>query len=134
LARHNHWTTFAHAFLSFRIEALILVDRQLAKHVVGIAWNEVSRRYVDNEPEFWFPEKLRGRPEGNIKQGSGENFYDDSWPQGEIATITRRAYHTYKELIEYHVVPEQARMVLPQHTITEWIWSGSLAAFCRVCK
>lgn len=134
LAKHNHWTPFAHAFLSFRIKAPIFVARQLVKHTVGLSWNEVSRRYVDDEPEFWLPEKLRGRPEGNIKQGSGENFYDDSWPQGEIATITRCAYHTYKELIEYLVAPEQARMILPQNTMTEWIWSGSLAAFCRVCK
>lgn len=132
LARHNHWTPFAHAFLSFRIKAPIFVARQLVKHQVGLAWNEVSRRYVDDEPEFWFPTEWRGRPV-NAKQGSSgvvELSSDYNHP-GEIAV---NALHTYKMMIEHGVAPEQARMVLPQNTHTEWIWSGSLAAFCRVCK
>src|ERR1043166_5131845 len=69
LAKHGHWTPFAHAFLSFRIKAPIFVARQLVKHQVGLAWNEVSRRYVDDEPEFWFPDVWRGKPV-NAKQGS----------------------------------------------------------------
>jgi len=69
LAKHGHWSPFAHAFLQFRIKAPIFVARQLAKHQIGLSWNEVSRRYVDNEPEFFTPSSWRGRPQ-NSKQGS----------------------------------------------------------------
>jgi thymidylate synthase (FAD) len=132
LAKHNHWTPFAHAFLSFRIKAPIFVARQLVKHQVGLAWNEVSRRYVDEEPEFWFPAVWRKRAE-NVKQGSGKDFY----PLDEYNTPAHAvgpALEHYTALVQDGVAPELARIVLPQNTMTEWIWSGSLAAFARVCK
>ena len=136
LAKHNHWTPFAHCFASFRIKAPIFVARQLVKHQVGLAWNEVSRRYVDEEPEFWFPEEWRGRPV-NAKQGSSGTV-DSEQPSGDINTytrmITRDVIDLYKWMLDVGVAPEQARLVLPQNTMTEWIWSGSLAAFARVCK
>ena len=137
LAKHNHWTPFAHAFASFRIKAPIFVARQLVKHQVGLAWNEVSRRYVDDEPEFWFPKEWRERPDGSIKQGSGRVLGNEQ-PSCDLMmysqTTTQNALHCYNEFIRIGVSPEQARMVLPQNTMTEWIWSGSLAAFARVCK
>jgi thymidylate synthase (FAD) len=142
LAKHGHWTPFAHAFLSFRIKAPIFVARQLVKHQVGLAWNEVSRRYVDEEPEFWFPEVWRGKPV-NAKQGSSDvtiNSNDESlWVDtGETVVdhtdLTGILLSWYVNAIKQGVAPEQARMILPQNTMTEWIWSGSLAAFARVCK
>lgn len=129
LAAHNHWSPFAHAFLSFRIKAPIFVARQMVKHQVGLAWNEVSRRYVDDEPEFWFPEVWRGKPV-NAKQGSSGEV-DVETP---VDSYIQEALNCYEDLLEQGVAPEQARMVLPQNTMTEWIWSGSLAAFARVCK
>ncbi len=146
LAKHRHWTPFAHCFVSFRIKAPIFVARQLAKHQVGLAWNEVSRRYVDDEPEFYFPEEWRGKPV-NAKQGSsdivltqmtlrdqvtGEPWYTEI--DNVVFLQTEQTLHAYKALIRNGVAPEQARMVLPQNTMTEWIWSGSLAAFARVCS
>lgn len=144
LARHNHWTPFAHAFASFRIKAPIFVARQLVKHQVGLAWNEVSRRYVDDEPEFWFPKEWRGKPE-NAKQGSSNYTFkedlDDLWipcADGYLLQdhkdITQTCLAWYLNAIRLGVAPEQARMMLPLNTMTEWIWSGSLAAFARVCK
>lgn len=134
LAKYNHWSPFAHAFLSFRIKAPIFVARQLVKHQVGLAWNEVSRRYVDEEPEFFVPIAWRKRPEGSVKQGSGEEHDMSGWiSQGVMDTIGQ-TLATYNGLLDCGVAPEQARMVLPQNTMTEWIWSGSLAAFARVCK
>lgn len=130
LAKHNHWTPFAHCFASFRIKAPIFVARQLVKHQVGLAWNEVSRRYVDDEPEFWFPKEWRGRPV-NAKQGSN-GIIDLQWTAPTVAVSNSLAM--YNSLLYEGVAPEQARMVLPQNTMTEWIWSGSLAAFSRVCK
>lgn len=134
LARHNHWTPFAHAFLSFRIKAPIFVARQLVKHQVGLAWNEVSRRYVDDEPEFFFPEFFREKAE-NVKQGSSDEChpYNGLYLDATKA-FTEDALDLYQDLVMNGIAPEQARMVLPQNTMTEWIWSGSLAAFARVVK
>lgn len=136
LAVHKHWTPFAHCFLSFRIKAPIFVARQLVKHQVGLAWNEVSRRYVDDEPEFWFPEVWRSKPV-NAKQGSS-GINDMVTPGGDLVewaySQTQEQLNLYNEMIGNDVAPEQARMILPQNTMTEWVWSGSLAAFARVCK
>lgn len=136
LAKHGHWTPFAHAFLSFRIKAPIFVARQLVKHQVGLAWNEVSRRYVDDEPEFWFPDVWRGKPV-NAKQGSDGVVEKLTYANEKYVDpyhLVNHALDTYQGMLNEGVAPEQARMVLPQNTMTEWIWSGSLAAFARVCK
>ena len=133
LAKHNHWSPFAHTSLQFRIKAPIFVARQLVKHQVGGTWNEVSRRYVDDEPEFYFPTVWRGRPSGGAKQGSTgvvaelPKFVQDN-------SFLDHSLSCYWELLEAGVAPEQARMVLPQNTMTEWWWTGSLAFFARVCK
>lgn len=134
LTKHNHWTPFGHCFATFRIKAPIFVARQLVKHQIGLCWNEVSRRYVDEEPEFWFPKVWRERPDGSIKQGSGEKHYASSiWANVVLDTVKDNA-QLYWAMIEAGIAPEQARMVLPLNTMTEWIWSGSLAAWARVCK
>lgn len=137
LAEHNHWSPFSHSFLSFRVKAPIFVARQLVKHSVGGMWNEVSRRYVDEEPEFFFPTSWRKRAE-NVKQGSSEeevttkafaNFCDlPVFPEEVVALCL----DLYADMIAKEIAPEQARMVLPQNTMTEWIWSGSLYYFARV--
>lgn len=133
LAKHNHWSPFAHAFVSLRIKAPIFVARQLVKHQVGLSWNEVSRRYVDDEPEFWFPEVWRGKPV-NAKQGS-EGEIENSWVWSCSAKEhIKNLASLYDALLHAGCAPEQARMILPQNTMTTWIWSGSLMAFARVCK
>lgn len=134
LAKHNHWTPFGHCFASFRIKAPIFVARQLAKHQVGLCWNEVSRRYIDNEPEFYVPSSWRKRAD-NVKQGSSDEkaqlmLYVQFCLDNSIPDVIK----LYNRLLDSGVCPEQARMVLPQSMMTEWIWSGSLAAFARVCK
>jgi thymidylate synthase (FAD) len=138
LATHNHWSPFAHCAVSFRVAAPIFVARQLQKHTVGLSWNEVSRRYVDSEPTFFVPETWRKRAE-NVKQGSSEeaayppSLWDfDDW-HGDIYSHHQEAVDYYNHLLKAGVCPEQARMVLPQSMMTEWIWSGSLYAFARVC-
>ena len=137
LAKHNHWTPFGHCFASFRIKAPIFVARQLGKHQVGLVWNEVSRRYVDSDPEFYIPSGWRKRAD-NVKQGSSDEVVDDSESFSRIDTFVRNAIDevedAYLKLLSRGVAPEMARIVLPQNTYTEWVWSGSLAAFARVCK
>ena len=131
LAKHGHWSPFSHCFLTFRIKAPIFVARQLQKHQVGLAWNEVSRRYVDSEPEFYVPHGWRKRAE-NVKQGSSDECV---YPHNSAySNALRAAESAYAMMIRDGVCPEQARMVLPQSMMTEWYWSGSLYAFSRVCK
>lgn len=131
LATHNHWSPFAHCSVTFRVKAPIFVARQLVKHTVGFSWNEVSRRYVDNEPEFYFPQEWRARAE-NVKQGSSDTsvlFLSDP-----ARVSCSQALSTYNYMLKTGVCPEQARMVLPQNTQTEWIWTGTLYAWARMCQ
>ena len=129
LAKHNHWSPFGHASMQFHIKAPIFVARQLVKHQVGLVWNEVSRRYVDDEPEFYIPKNWRLRPEGSVKQGSS-----DETVEYDIQGTMQFMKQTYHNLLREQVAPEMARMVLPQNMYTEWYWSGTLMAFARVCN
>ena len=136
LAKHNHWSPFGHCSAQFHIKAPVFVARQLVKHQIGLTWNEISRRYVDNEPEFFEPNVWRGAAD-NKKQGSSDESIDIN-PKNNMVNdyqhALSRAKWTYEELLRKGVCPEQARMVLPQSMITEWYWSGTLYAFARVCN
>jgi len=138
LARHHHKSPFNHCFATFHVKAPIFVARQLQKHEY-MPWNEISRRYVDSEPEFYQPDTWRGRS-SDKKQGSeGEVDMVDingrfPLPPGTVQTLSDgKTLEAYRNLIDAGVAPEQARMVLPQSTMTEWYWSGSLYAFAKMC-
>ena len=146
LAKHKHISPFGHAFASFHVKAPVFVARQLVKHKF-LRWNEISRRYVDEEPEFYEPKTWRGRAKDK-KQGS-EGVVDLSsildtehntailgsgTLEGHVIEISEWLRETYKLLLDKGVCPEQARMVLPQSTMTEWYWSGSLDAFADMCN
>jgi len=128
LAKHNHWSPFGHCSMQLHIKAPIFVARQLVKHQVGLVWNEVSRRYVDDEPEFYIPKKWRLKADDK-KQGSSDETIEYNI-DGAIQFVTQ----TYNNLLREQVAPEMARMILPQNLYTEWYWSGSLMAFVRVCN
>ena len=129
LAKHKHMSPFGHCFASFHIKAPIFVARQLVKHKF-LRWNEISRRYVDHEPEFYQPTEWRGRSV-DAKQGSEGVTYPDP---DIISFYEHTALRSYNELLEHGVCPEQARVVLPQSMMTEWYWSGSLDAFADMCN
>lgn len=133
LAKHKHWTPFSHPQVTFRIKAPIFVARQWFKHMVGITRNETSRRYVDDATEFFLPEVWRSRPEGSIKQGSAGTHPDSPAWRDSVAEFTKIANDLYTLMVADGVAPEQARMVLPQSMMTEWIETASLAAVCRAC-
>lgn len=128
LAEHKHHSPFNHAFLSFRVKAPIFVARQLVKHKF-LPWNEVSRRYVDDEPEFYCPKDWRDKAD-NVKQGSkNEVSFDSPIYAGWAEDASFEALDTYNRMLKWGCCPEQARMVLPLNTMTEFIWSGTLGAF-----
>jgi len=130
LAKHKHTSPFGHAFASFHVKAPVFVARQLVKHKF-LRWNEISRRYVDTEPEFYKPE-LRASV-SDKKQGSGYPIYNNTL-DGVIQQSGIEAAKQYKYLLKMGVCEEQARMVLPLNHMTEWYWSGSLDAFADMCN
>lgn len=142
LAKHDHWSPLAHTAVTIRVKAPIFMARQFVKHQIGLVWNEESRRYIDDTPEFYVPEVFRGRPV-NAKQGSSEDIVDTAWwrhAENYYSVSERVAEHSlssvelYEDMLLAGVAPEQARMVLPQNVMTNWVWTGSLVAFARVCK
>jgi len=139
LAKHKHMSPFGHAFASFHVKAPIFVARQLVKHKF-LRWNEISRRYVDDEPEFYNTTEWRGKS-ADKKQGSDgivDMVETGRWgPQYPSALASRYYNHTlhiYEGMINSGIAPEMARMVLPQSTMTEWYWSGSLDALADMCN
>jgi len=129
LAKHKHTSPFGHCFASFHIKAPVFVARQLVKHKF-LRWNEISRRYVSDKPEFYQPEVWRSKAQDK-KQGSGPALEDQDV---HIGTTQRLVTMLYDSMLEKGVCEEQARMVLPQNTMTEWYWSGSLDAFADMCN
>jgi len=140
LAKHKHMSPFGHAFASFHVKAPIFVARQLVKHKF-LRWNEISRRYVDDTPEFYTPKVWRGKAEDK-KQGSSEEAVkflrrldvEKQTCTGAMFSHKLQSLTLYHDMINAGVCPEQARMVLPQSTMTEWYWSGSLDAFMDMCN
>ena len=136
LAKHNHWTPFAHPQITLRVKAPVSIRTQFFKHKQGFVENEISRRYVSYEPEFYSP-TWRGKPTDGAKQGS-EDFITEETRTNLYDAIYRESYetalHVYNTLIEKGIAPEQARFVLPQGMYTEWYWTGSLAAYARFYK
>lgn len=139
LASHKHMTPFRHTQIQLRCKAPIFLVRQLGKHQAGLSWNEVSRRYVKTEPEFFIPEEWRSAPQGSIKQGSGDvmelpQIKDHGWVTDPYTLAVQTCLRSYNTILDAGVAPEMARMVLPQSMLTEWIWSGNILAFAHVYK
>ena len=147
LAKHKHMSPFGHVFLSFHVKAPIFVARQLVKHKF-LRWNEISRRYVDDDPEFYVPDVWRGKS-ADKKQGSEgvvelgffsteggrfEGYFGEGTLAEAVSEYAQDLTGLYEALILVGVAPEQARMVLPQSTMTEFYWSGSLDAFADMCR
>lgn len=132
LAEHKHEIPFAHTAITLHMKAPISIRTQCFKHKVGFVENEVSRRYVKSEPELFVP-TFRHAPDGSIKQGSGEELHeaDNRRIQKYYTEACNNAIKWYNEIIEQGIAPEQARFILPQGVMTEWVWTGSLLAFAR---
>jgi len=134
LAKHKHMTPFRHNYIKVRCKVPVFLARQLGKHQAGLSWNEVSRRYVDDMPEFFVPEYWRMRPDESIKQGSEDGVH-------VLNEDIEQAYQTFMDDINIYyesmitrlnIAPEMARMILPQSTMVEFIWTGNLLAFSHV--
>jgi thymidylate synthase (FAD) len=144
LAEHNHWSPFTHTAVSLHWKVPLFLKNQLYKHMIGLnagepigeemPWNEVSRRYVDYTPEFWYPDYFRVKGNTN-KQGSLDEEHELSAHHiGCLKNHTREALNYYTQAISGGIPPEQARAFLPENTYTEWYWTGSIMAWARIYK
>jgi len=134
LASHHHITPFFHPQLRFRIKMPIYVAREWFRHGIGFARNEVSRRYVDTVPECYNPTDIRERDQ-NVKQGSkASNIQENDLVSQRIKDIQDELIDKYKNLLDLNVAPELARGILPQSMYTEFIETGSLSAYARLCN
>ena len=133
LAKHKHTSPFFHPQVRFRLKMPIFVAREWFRHTVGFSRNEISRRYVDTVPEIFIPDGLRARDK-NLKQGSKEELIENNDELMEkMKEWNDKSLEFYNFLLEQKVCPEQARMILPQSMQTEFIETGSLAAYGRLC-
>jgi thymidylate synthase (FAD) len=139
LASHKHTTPFRQNCITIRCQAPIFLARQLMKHQSGLTWSEASRRYVDTPPEFFIPEKWRSRPEGSLKQGSGNGVIthlnenkDSNWTiELDYKDLLNCSLELYQRMLDSGVAPEMARIVLPQSMLVDWVWSGNLLAYAH---
>lgn len=134
LSRHDHWTPFSHPQITLRETVPIFVARQRFKHMVGFTYNEVSRRYVYDAPEFFVPEVWRSRPGGSVKQGSGEDHSESEFYASRYGKLLEQIECLYGDMIRDGIAPEQARMILPQSMMTSYYVTGSLASFARAYR
>lgn len=131
LAKYDHWTPFAHTALKFRCSAPVPIRTQAFKHKIGMVENEESRRYISSTPEIYIPEFFRAKPEGSIKQGSAGVHPMSNLLLAEYETCVENCVSQYESMIAVGVCPEQARFVLPQGAIVNWIWTGNLVSFAN---
>lgn len=131
LAKHKHTSCFEHQGATLRLKVPIFIARQIQRHRT-FSYNEVSRRYVDTPPEFFWPDKWRKRAE-NVKQGSSDEEVDFD-AAGYAKSAALGALEVYERLLEEGVAPEQARMILPQNTYTEFYMTGSLRNWAHFLK
>lgn len=134
LAKHHHWTPFAHPQITLRMKAPIPIRTQCFKHKQGFVENEESRRYISNTPKYYVPTFRKSCD--NKKQGSGEEFAEYLQLGLEITyrNNIRESIKNYEEMLSMGVCEEQARFLLPQGVMVNWYWTGSLAAYARFCK
>lgn len=127
----THWTPFAHCVITLRETVPIFVARQRTTHSVGLVYNEISRRYVDQLPQMYTFDTFRSRPGKDIKQGSGGEHPDSEYWVAQYSGHMDDMLHFYNRLIRDGVAPEQARAVLPQSMMTSYWVTGSLYAFAN---
>lgn len=139
LMREEHSSVFRHSAITFEVYAPLLIARQWWKYAVAsshvddqLGWNESSRRYVTETPEFYLPKKNEWRtaPE-NRKQGSGEPLPDSEGIQWtlDLDDYIWDGIVKYEAAMEAGICAEQARLFLPAYGLyVRWRWTASLGA------
>ena len=126
---------FSHPQIQFLIRAPIEVSHRLRKHSDGTKWNELGDtrtglKHLDQQVEFYTPTRERWR-----EKSDGENVLIDESTMDLILDLYDRSRHAYQHLVELkRLAPEEAALILPRSTYTEWVWTANLLAFSRICQ
>lgn len=131
LAKHNHWTPFAHTAISLRMQAPVPIRTQCFKHKQGFVENEESRRYISSTPQLFVPDAFREAPTGGAKQGSSGVHKDSAYWSKIYTSRCKDMIELYEAMVQDGVCPEQARFVLPQGCEVNWIWTGNLYSYAN---
>lgn len=131
LAKHDHWTPFAHTSIQLRMQAPVPIRTQCFKHKQGLVENEESRRYISSRPALFVPDEFRSAPTNGAKQGSSWKHPRSGFYRTLYEAKCEEMIELYESMIEDGVCPEQARFVLPQGVEVNWIWTGNLYAFAN---
>lgn len=126
----KHWVPFAHTAITLRMGAPVPIRVQAFKHKQGLVESEESRRYISSRPEVYVPDYFRSAAKDK-KQGSGAKHYRSDYWSARYSEATSKCIRTYMAMIEDGICPEQARFVLPQGVMVNWIWTGNLYAFAN---
>lgn len=129
LARERHELPFAHTAVTLRCSAPLPQRTHCFKSKVGFVENEESRRYISTRPELFVPEFREAVKDK--KQGSGGISPDNEYWAGCYKHLANKCISEYEAMIQSGVAPEQARYILPQGVMVNWIWTGSLLAYAR---
>jgi thymidylate synthase (FAD) len=135
LVDHGHASPFRHPQLQFRIQCPIFVERQLFKHQVGLTANSISGRYVDFSDEYWIPDQLRLQSKDSKQGSSGDmNSEENQHFITRINCFIAQCKELYDDMVVAGVAKEQCRIILPLCLETQFIWTGSLAAFVHLWR
>lgn len=131
LAKHDHWTPFAHTSVQLRMAAPVPIRTQCFKHKQGLVENEESRRYISSRPVLFIPDEFRSKPTGGAKQGSDGKHPSSGYWKTLYRAKCEAMIDLYETMVADGVCPEQARFVLPQGVEVNWVWTGNLYAFAN---
>jgi len=139
LIRHRHTSTLEHNIVTFRFCVPLFVRSQHHRHRTW-SYNEISRRYTDENLKFYEPVQFRTQHKSNRQASNEENqinptidLYNPacSTPQKIKASQLIRNMHKdavkyYDELMAAGICREQARGILPQNLYTEYYGTCNL--------
>lgn len=133
LARERHELPFAHTAITLRCSAPVPIRTQCFKSKVGFVENEESRRYITSTPDLFVPDAFRAAVKDKKQGSGGVHRGSDKWIR-EYLYHAKQCIDLYEDMIADGICPEQARFILPQGIMVNWIWTGSLLAYSRFCK
>jgi thymidylate synthase (FAD) len=135
LIRHKHTSVLEHCVMTFRFKVPLFIRSQHHRHRTW-SYNEISRRYTEENLQFYEPKEFRTQHKSN-RQASNTELINpwveepDQWIQGRRVEDAVRDHHEdsiklYNKMMELGVCREQARGVLPQNLYTEYYGTTSL--------
>ena len=134
LIANHHTSPLEHVVFTFLVHCPLFVRSQWHRHRTW-SYNEISRRYTQEDLEFYVPEELREQAENDRQASQVAQHIDQAACRQLIDEQNRAALAVYEKLLDAGVCREQARGVLPQNMMTTF-WGtvdlGNLIKFLEL--